>query len=191
MSLVLCLALSAILILSATAWRASFPLIEESLTMIGFPLIGIGVIGRIWCGSYIAGFKNQTLMTQGPYSITRNPLYLFSFVGALGVLLSTETLTWPLLFIAWFVSYYPGVMVREEETLWERHGAAYGSYVDRVPLFFPKLRLYEEPDSYTISAKHFRRCLTDVVWFIVAAGAIVLLEDLHATGFLPTLFHVF
>jgi protein-S-isoprenylcysteine O-methyltransferase Ste14 len=36
---------------------------------------------RLWCSLYISGYKNSQLITSGPYSLCRNPLYFFSFVG--------------------------------------------------------------------------------------------------------------
>ncbi|MGO7726914.1 hypothetical protein ACC713_12320 [Rhizobium johnstonii] len=44
------------------------------LAQFGTLLIAFGIIGRIWSTIYIGGRKNSALVTQGPYSITRNPL---------------------------------------------------------------------------------------------------------------------
>jgi protein-S-isoprenylcysteine O-methyltransferase Ste14 len=54
------------------------------LRIAGVLFIGAAVLGRIWCALYIAGRKNTDLCIDGPYSICRNPLYLFSFFGAVG-----------------------------------------------------------------------------------------------------------
>jgi len=56
----------------------------------GILLAGVGALGRLWCSLYIGGRKTHELVSAGPYGWCRNPLYLFSLIGALGVGLSTR-----------------------------------------------------------------------------------------------------
>ena len=42
------------------------------------------IFGRTWTSLYIGGRKNRALLTKGPYSVVRNPLYVFSILGAAG-----------------------------------------------------------------------------------------------------------
>lgn len=58
---------------------------------IGIFLVIVGVIGRLWATMFIGGMKNEgvdgnSFVDYGAYSLCRNPLYLFSFVGLLGLL---------------------------------------------------------------------------------------------------------
>lgn len=191
LSRVLAVMLLAILATSLSAWHNTLPLMEYLLPLAGWALVGIGVIGRIWSASYISGYKNAKLIMDGPYSICRNPLYFFSFVGGLGVMLLTETLTLPLLFVGLFLGYYMQVMVREEKRLHRIHGAAFDAYQARVPRFWPNFSLFSEPESYTVSARYFRQFLTEVVWFVLAAGIIESLEEMHAAHYLPTLLYIY
>lgn len=41
----------------------------------GYVLLGVSAMGRAWASAYVAGRKNQVLVQDGPYSITRHPLY--------------------------------------------------------------------------------------------------------------------
>ncbi|MGC3981212.1 MAG: isoprenylcysteine carboxylmethyltransferase family protein [Steroidobacteraceae bacterium] len=174
------------LCLTDSRWSLNQPIIGQLLGFIGWLLVGVGVMGRIWAGSYICGCKNITLMMQGPYSLCRNPLYLFSFIGGVGALLVTQTLTFPLAFAAVFLSYYHPVMRNEEQTLRGIHGASFEAYRKAVPLFWPKRWQLNEPENYAMSSRQFRRFLVEVVWFIVIAALVQLLHHLHVSGMLPT-----
>ena len=54
----------------------------ESLQMsiFGFILVVFGCFGRIWASLYIEGNKTKNLITAGPFSMVRNPLYFFSLI---------------------------------------------------------------------------------------------------------------
>jgi len=54
---------------------------EISIDIIGFTLIVLSGVGRIWSSAYIAGLKSKRVISYGPYSIMRNPLYFFSSGG--------------------------------------------------------------------------------------------------------------
>jgi hypothetical protein len=156
----------------------------------GLALAAIGAAGRIWCSFFISGRKDGQLVTEGPYSISRNPLYVFSCIGLVGVGLTTETLTYPVLFLAIFGMYYPGIMEREERRLEELFGEAYGQYRQRVPRFWPRLQLYSEPASWSSNPRLFRRHILSDIWFVWIAAIIELIEGLRDVGVLPHLLHL-
>lgn len=58
---------------------------HEIIEMTGIALVLACIFGRLWSILYVGGRKNQELVTGGPYSMTRNPLYFFSTVGIVGV----------------------------------------------------------------------------------------------------------
>ena len=64
-------------------------LIEELMYGAGLVLTFIGCLGRVWCLVHIAGRKNNELVMEGPYSLCRNPLYLFGLIARVGVAFST------------------------------------------------------------------------------------------------------
>ncbi|MFM7261867.1 MAG: methyltransferase family protein [bacterium] len=77
-------AVVALALLAPHAWEKD-GVTDSLLSAMGYILLLVGCAGRIWCALYIAGRKNRVLVDLGPYSLTRNPLYLFSclaFVGA-------------------------------------------------------------------------------------------------------------
>lgn len=83
--------------------------------------------------------KHEELTTSGPYSYTRNPLYLGSAVLAAGILLAGGSWLAAPLVGGYFVLFYSLVMRREEAELRARYGDAFHEYARRVPLFFPRL----------------------------------------------------
>ena len=178
------------LAVTSSMWHIGHSVVGGLLSATGWVLIGACVAGRAWSGSYIDGFKTKVLQTEGPYSLCRNPLYLFSFVGGLGVMCSTQTLVYPTLFTCAFLLYYRIVILAEERRLSAVHGTCFDDYRSRVPRFWPRFGEYSEPKSYLICAAEFRRELGDTIWFIVTGGLVEFITRMHGTGYLPTLIHL-
>lgn len=174
-----CVLVVAIFMLSSPVWHGAGNPLVHMITPLGIVLAALGALGRLWCTSYAAGNKNQRLITAGPYSLTRNPLYFFSFVGGIGVAITTETLTIPMLFIVWFAWYYRAVIAGEEDYLRLRYGGAFDSYVAAVPRFFPQRSGYFEPQRWEMSPSSFRRSLTEVGWFVITAVVLHTIHDIR------------
>ena len=173
--------------LTQSRWELNHENVATFLFSTGLGLAAIGATGRIWCSFFISGRKDGELVTEGPYSISRNPLYVFSCIGLVGVGLSTETLTYPLLFLVIFGLYYPGIMAREERRLEELFGESFRQYRQRVPRFWPNRGLYSEPASWSSNPRLFRRHILSDIWFVWIAAIIELVEGLRNSGWLPHL----
>src|SRR5438874_6144411 len=63
---------------------------DTTWEVVSFLILLTAAFGRIWSAAYISGRKNHELVVDGPYSLTRNPLYFFSFLGYLGAGLAFE-----------------------------------------------------------------------------------------------------
>jgi len=100
----------------------------------------VGALG-LWVRARAAGHlhKQEVLTTTGPYAYTRNPLYLGSFVLAIGTAIAANS--WPsaLILFSYFVLFYSIVMRREERELYQHHGDAFREYARAVSLFLPRL----------------------------------------------------
>ena len=176
-----------LLALTQSHWELQDENVATFLFSTGLGLAAIGATGRIWCSFFISGRKDGELVTEGPYSISRNPLYVFSCIGLVGVGLSTETLTYPLLFLVIFGLYYPGIMAREERRLEELFGESFRQYRQRVPRFWPNPGLYCEPASWSSNPRLFRRHILSDIWFVWIAAIIELVEGMRNVGWLPHL----
>jgi len=177
------------ILISASKWEDTY--VASTLFASGCFLVSIACLGRLWCIVYIGGYKKNVLITDGPYSICRHPLYFFSFLGAVGVGLTTETFTIPLVIIIAFSIYYPLATQSEDADLLKKHGDAYRKYRDATPAFFPKLSLLREPETYTVNTRVFRKNGIDALWFMWLVGIIEVIKALHELGTLPTLFKIY
>jgi len=59
--------------------------------VLGFVCVTLACLGRIWTSLFIAGHKDEELVTSGPYALCRHPLYGCSILGALGLGLTTRS----------------------------------------------------------------------------------------------------
>lgn len=160
--------------------------IAESCELAGFVLLAVAALGRLWCLVFIAGKKNKTLLTQGPYSVVRNPLYVFSLLGAVGFGLAVEN-PWLAVFIGiCFVAYYPKTVAREERRLSSIFGAAYAEYCARTPRWIPDLRLYREPRTLVVHPANIRQGILDAMWFLWAFMLWEALEEFRHLGIVHT-----
>jgi len=161
------------------------------LFTLGGSLAAVGAFGRLWCSLYISGYKNNTLITEGPYSLCRNPLYFFSFIGALGIGLSTGNFTIPAMIIVGFSIYYPLVVSGEEARLAAIHGESFQSYRQSTPAFFLRFSSFREPGEYTVRPKIFRKDMGDAIWFIWAVCLLQLIAKLRGFHYIPILFNLY
>jgi protein-S-isoprenylcysteine O-methyltransferase Ste14 len=156
--------------------------VAETMMILGYILVGAATVGRLWCAQYIAGYKTDVLVMEGPYSMCRNPLYFFSLLGGMGVGLCTESLVLTLVIAAVFIIVYPITIRNEEAKLSGVFGDAYDDYVRRVPRFFPKISLFSEPAEYIVNPRIFRREVFDAVYFIWIVALFKFLEGLTESG---------
>jgi protein-S-isoprenylcysteine O-methyltransferase Ste14 len=106
---------------------------------IGCTIALAGAFLRLWAAGHIE--KGKVLTKGGPYAFTRNPLYLGSFIMALGIIIAGHGYWWLLLvFGVFFVVFYFPVMKAEEEELLQSHGDHFLEYSGEVPFFIPGFR---------------------------------------------------
>jgi protein-S-isoprenylcysteine O-methyltransferase Ste14 len=172
--------------IGASRWPSG-TLAHEAIEWVGFALIVFCILGRTWSSLYIGGRKKKELVVYGPYSVTRNPLYLFSILGAIGVgaQLGSIALALTAGLITWFVFLL--VVFKEEETLIFIYGKAYRSYIARVPRFFPKPSLWRDVKILEVRPNLVLSTFIDACVFLVAIPLAETLEFLQARSILPIL----
>jgi protein-S-isoprenylcysteine O-methyltransferase Ste14 len=103
----------------------------------GLALAAPGVLIRAAASGHI--HKNEQLTTSGPYAYTRNPLYLGSFIIALGFAVASRSLWIAAVMVVMLLAIYLPVILSEEEFLRQRFNE-FEDYARNVPRLFPKLR---------------------------------------------------
>ena len=164
-SIIVIAACAALLVMTPLSWQGA-SLIGLALDSLGFVLVVIAAFGRIWSSLYISGYKEDRVVVEGPYAIVRNPLYVFSFLGALGLGLATRHVAVLAVVAAAFILYYPLVVLTEEHNLQCKFGQQFWDYANRTPRFFPRRFQLVEPDVYPVRPRHVRRSLQQISLFL-------------------------
>lgn len=164
--------------------------LHEWMEAIGLAFIGVCVVGRAWCSLYIGGRKKAEIVDRGPYSISRNPLYVFSFIGAFGIGAQTGSVTLACLFtlIAYGVFYV--TVRREEDWLSATFGEPYRAYCARTPRFLPDFRQWRDQDTLEIRPIFFLTTLRDGLVFFMAIPIFEALEHAQDVGWVRVLYSV-
>lgn len=172
--------------MSPAFWRDGSDTVEH----IGVVLVLLCVAGRMWSILYIGAKKNRELMTVGPYSMTRNPLYFFSMLGAAGIGLFVGSLVLAFMSALFVYLVLVATAGKEAAHLEALFGEQYREYARRTPLFWPKPSLYREVDDIAFSPVALRRTFLDGLLFLAALPAIELVEYLKETDYIPIFFEL-
>lgn len=176
-----------LMVFTTSRWKPTAGL-EWLIDSIALFLMLIACLGRVWCIMYIGGQKNSSVVTAGPYSVVRNPLYVFSFIGALGIVMMTHSIVVAALLIVFFVGIYPFVVAKEEENLHRLFGSDYERYTERTPRFIPALRQYSTKGKVQADTHRMEMSLFDSGCFVLAFIAVSGLRIGHESGIIPVLF---
>lgn len=164
------------------------PVTHEIVETIGFGFILACVFGRLWSILYIGGIKNRRLATKGPYSITRNPLYFFSTVGAFGIGLVIGSVIYAVLLAALSYLVFRVTARKEADYLRSQFKSEYEAYENRTPLFWPRPSLYVEGHGLEFSPNALKRTFFDALLFIALFPILEMIEYFQETGVLSVLF---
>ncbi len=96
-----------------------------------------GATLRFWASGYLR--KDSKLSVGGPYAYVRNPLFLGTYLMAIGAAVAAQSFV---LFIGvsfFFVSVYYFIILDEEKKLLRIFGEPYELYCRAVPRFFPRI----------------------------------------------------
>jgi len=164
---------------------------EFMVESLGFVLLSASAFGRIWSSAFISGKKNKSLVTDGPYSMVRNPLYFCSFLGFLGAGLAFKSIVISTLLGIVFFLTHGSTILDEEKILAELFGRSYRSYKNSVPRFIPKPSLLKLPENVSLSPSIFTKALLDSSLIVSVFIMAHLIEWAHIHSILPILLKLY
>lgn len=173
-----------------TSRAASGTTAHEMIEWVGIVLMVVCILGRTWCTLYIGGRKIDELVREGPYSISRNPLYVFSILGAAGAGAQLGSALAGAIFgvLAWLVFYV--VVLQEEKLLLGHYAGVYENYKATVPRFWPDVRRWRDLPTVTVTPPRLLRTFFDAMFFLLTVPVAEMFEQLQNLHILPVLFRL-
>ncbi|MEW6569763.1 MAG: isoprenylcysteine carboxylmethyltransferase family protein [Nitrospirota bacterium] len=106
-------------------------LISNGLVIIGFAIM--------WKGWKLIHSAKGSLVIDGPYAYIRHPQYAGLFIIMIGMLIQWPTIITALMFPVLVFAYYR-LSKREESDMIKMFGDEYRKYMEKTPMFIPRLR---------------------------------------------------
>jgi protein-S-isoprenylcysteine O-methyltransferase Ste14 len=179
-----------VVLTTASYWSASGSRLVGDVMFVlgcGFSVVGFG--GRMWATRHIGGQKKRQLVSTGPYSLCRHPLYFFSFLGGLGLALCTRRLTVVLLYLVVKAILLPRA-IRAEERFLEHQFPDYPRYREAVPALMPRGSYVPDAASGACSihaAALFRNTLEGLA-FLTPVVLLAIVDSVQMAEAMPVLF---
>ena len=163
-----------------------------------------GLLIRLWSNGY--AIKNDKLTTSGPYAFVRNPLYLGTFLVAVGMAVVLKMQWVGVVFLLAMGAMYYKTIQDEQGMLTAKFGDAYRKYKAKVPAMVPTLIPYSEGKKWPFNLQRLidskehkplfwvivllivfhlksrllveHKAMTERSWMIVAVAAFLILLDI-------------
>jgi protein-S-isoprenylcysteine O-methyltransferase Ste14 len=180
----------ALLTLVDSSWRSDWPRTHRSIQGTGLMLILVCIFGRTWCALYIGGMKRRELVTKGPYSVVRNPLYLFTMFGAAGIGALSGSVTLAVLCTGFAAAVFASVVRREEAFLLATFPHEYPAYAARVRRLIPRFSTWQDAALLVVNPRMVHRTFLDASLFLMAVPLIGLKALVAEVFWLPILIYL-
>lgn len=168
----------ALIAATAVVGPREIPLTWHYLTgALGFLCVALACLGRIWCSLFIAGHKDEVLVTSGPYALCRHPLYSLSILGALGLGLTSRSALLCVLVVTLITALVVYAASCEEQFLADAFPEEFKAYVAATPnKWIPKSARSAVPATLDVRPAVFWKAFLDagsffVLWVMVALAA--------------------
>ena len=175
---------------SSTPWFSN-QIYFFSFIALGFVFIWVSVVGRIWASIYLSGYKDNRIISVGPFSLVRNPLYIFSLSGLIGIGLATASFIMLGSMLTVYFLIYHHTINSEEFYLNQKFGDEYNNYKLRTNKLLPSKKNFLEPSEYKIKTKFVMNSVIDAMWFVVGFLFLLGVHLLHYKSLLPVFFNLY
>ncbi len=181
-SLCILLPIGALVALSPPRVEPGSPL-DLALNALAWGLFLVGGAFRLWATLHIGGNKGKTLITDGPYSITRNPLYLGTLLIGASTVVFLQSLSLLAALIVASSSYLFFTLRSERNRLRSHHGAEYDRYCEHVPMLLPNVRLFKSPERIELDVHCLRlEALRALRWLPLPLFAALVMQLRHVAA---------
>jgi protein-S-isoprenylcysteine O-methyltransferase Ste14 len=160
----------AVLIFARPAWK---PMLAGLIVSLG------GLAVRAWAAGHLR--KEKELAISGPYRYSRNPLYFGNMIIGIGFAVGSWSWIVAAILAAYFLVFYPVVIMEERVRMRALFPEAYGSYERTVPLFFPAPGKNGKTEKTAFSARLYRKNKetraalgTVIFWVLLVAKKFIL-----------------
>jgi protein-S-isoprenylcysteine O-methyltransferase Ste14 len=177
-------ALLPVLMITASTWPND-SLWHEGIENLGLFLVLLCLLGRAGCTLYIGGRKSAELVTVGPYSVSRNPLYLCSLLGTVGAgLMFGSVLVGAFAGVAYF-AMFDRLIRREEVFLKTNFPSGFAEYCATTPRWWPRFVAWRGVDEIVVRPRLVYNTLRDASVFVLMFPVFEGIEWLQQLHLLP------
>lgn len=164
--------------------------------VLGILFVFLGVLGRLYATLYIGGIKNigndgSSFVSDGIYSVCRNPLYFFSFVAFIGLLLLKGELILLVVCAIIYLLIYRLTILGEEHYLSSKYGARYIEFLKNTPRFFPNFALFKSREIVEFRPKFLHKEIKQSFVWIMTALFVFIISKLQELGVIKVLLSVY
>ena len=159
---------------------------EFVIEMLAWIFFFAGGCLRWWATLFIGGRKIMELVTDGPYSICRNPLYLGTLLISFSValFLQSATLLCAMIFVG---AIYLWITVPiEERRLQQKFGDRFTDYCQRTPRLFPNFWRYSSPSEINVRLDGIRAEFLRMLQWSAVPMLCYFIEHLRMLPWWPT-----
>jgi len=160
-----------------------------AVEFVGYAFLLAGLAIRIWSILHVGGRKSHQLVTDGPYAICRNPLYIGTFLLAVGTGLCFENILMFAAILLVFVPMHLVVVRQEEKHLETLFPEDYHIYKQTVARFMPSLGNFKLKEEVLVPVRAIRRIMVDTIGVLLIPEIENFLEVMHTNGVIPVLWH--
>jgi protein-S-isoprenylcysteine O-methyltransferase Ste14 len=187
---VACLVPAGLAVLFSRPWISETAPLALLFDFVGWILFLAYVTLRVWSMLYVGGVKDRILQTTGPYSITRNPLYLGGLCFALSIAFFLKSGTLVAVTVLATFAYVRLVIRAEEEVLEGIFGEAYREYKRRTPRMLPRLSGYRSAPVIEVRPRALRTELQRLLTASLMPILIFVLLHFRAAAWWPHWFNL-
>lgn len=156
--------------------------VHEALEWTGLSLLFFAILGRSACMLYLGGRKGADLVAEGPYSISRNPLYVFSILAVFGMGLQTGSLVVGIVLAGLASLIFYWIVGEEEILLHQAFGSGYTTYCQRTPRFMPKWSLWQSPEHVMVDLHGVWKTVRDALPYFLSIPVFEAIEIAQSAG---------